>query len=770
MGLSHRGGGKQSWPAGGSGGGDTPTGPAGGSLWGEYANPYVKEVRSNGATAPIYINSTDGSDGTLVGIFGTSGLVMAAAMALTLGTGGYVALPGTVSTTGDIRGATSRSLMTAASTNGDWNIIRTDANVNLHVGDRFARMFLASTAAGFVFNNGPSAVTTLTVAETLATFAVPIVLTGGTGGGSVAIGSVRAGNNTTILAARNFLNNGDLAVLATNASNAVLIGSPTVSSLTLDSSGGTTVTGGFTVSIASTTRFTVNTSVGIQAGYQIVLSGGTGATSVNIGSLRAGYDTTIIAARNSANSDDLGILATDSSNNLYVGMTAASAKNVSGVRMMASSTVWLGAGGSVYAIQIDSSSVYVPLPILRGGVGASFPATGDMRFANATNILVARNNASGDINVLATGASNEIYVGASITGTNMPTLIDFRASTTGFYFRPLGSTIRVAIADTSTFIGPALVVAATVATAVAAAGDIRGARVSVHYAIRNQPNNGDLSLLTTTNPGGNATDLHVGFGDGLAGSLYLTASNTVYINPNGIVASFSTTQASFNTPIVLASTRYLSLPGTVATTGHIRAAADATTSIIAVRYSGADYNVYSVDTSNQHAIAIETNGGTYLKGSTIYFFCGSGVYPLFLTSARSTFDSETFYKPAASSTGVAIGAGVDGVASRPYKQTRSSSGTLLSFAIPDLKGVKYNIGLVATKAGAVYSINFEMVVRRDGATVITAYYIAANESSAAGPRATFAVSGTSADLTWAALDGTPWEIEEDVTVMELYSA
>ncbi len=110
--------------------------------------------------------------------------------------------------------------------------------------------------------------------------------------------------------------------------------------------------------------------------------------------------------------------------------------------------------------------------------------------------------------------------------------------------------------------------------------------------------------------------------------------------------------------------------------------------------------------------------------------------------------------------------GSDASVSKLTKVTRTTTGVALTYAIPNLKTVKIVANVMARKTGDGYSADFEYVVRRD-TTVTELKSVKSNESSAAGPVATFSISGTDVIITWTVVDASSWNIMTDSTVWEL---
>ncbi len=119
--------------------------------------------------------------------------------------------------------------------------------------------------------------------------------------GIATTGDLRFRNNRTIIAARNALDSADIPIITTDTSNNVIYDTGTLHSWR---------TAGVTKMSLSSTVLTMTD------GMYIALSSGTIAAT---GDIRAKNATTIISARNAANTDNIICLSTDSSNNVIFG-------------------------------------------------------------------------------------------------------------------------------------------------------------------------------------------------------------------------------------------------------------------------------------------------------------------------------------------------------------------------------------------------------------------------------------------------------------------
>lgn len=233
-------------------------------------------------------------------------------------------------------------------------------------------------------------------------------------------GDIRAANAFT-LTARNAANTIDHQVLTLTSSDIARLGSSGasgVNGVTLD-----TATGG-TISLrtGNTVRATIGTSgLIIGAGSVISLTGNVAAS----GEIRAANNTTIIAARNAANSADAAILTFDSSNQLFIGTTPAGGSPVGSIFISA------GSGGANIALRtgVTARATITDAGITLGvGLSLTIPdasgvaaSTGAIRLANVAGVY-ARNAANtGDCLILHLSAANQAILGGvggtGVTGT-----------------------------------------------------------------------------------------------------------------------------------------------------------------------------------------------------------------------------------------------------------------------------------------------------------------------------------------------------------------
>lgn len=125
------------------------------------------------------------------------------------------------------------------------------------------------------------------------------------------VGDVRVANNTTIVAARNFANSANISALATDTTNNIIIG---------DASQTASVISRATVShalqVTGSNRFSVSDVDLISYSLPVLLHATNTSTT---GEIRTRNNTTIVSARNAANSANIAVLATTSGDAILLG-------------------------------------------------------------------------------------------------------------------------------------------------------------------------------------------------------------------------------------------------------------------------------------------------------------------------------------------------------------------------------------------------------------------------------------------------------------------
>jgi hypothetical protein len=261
------------------------------------------------------------------------------------------------------------------------------------------------------------------------------------------VGLIRAGSpatvgNRTVVAVRNAADSADLEVLTVGASNEVTLGAPngtatyiyggsanayfqiTATTMELDTPSG----GGFM--IARTTP-TYHESFYVDPNADRMYIGSMpwqGAVALS-GNIAVKNSTTILAARDAADSADIPIVATDASNNILIGSNpTGSAYAPAGAYLAVNNDHYIGVtqtyvtlfgndinvhtagelnvrtAAAATRIVLDPNNIFV-------SIGATPAASGVLRLPNATAIN-ARNAAGGaDVEMLSTDANDNVKVG-----------------------------------------------------------------------------------------------------------------------------------------------------------------------------------------------------------------------------------------------------------------------------------------------------------------------------------------------------------------------
>jgi hypothetical protein len=185
-----------------------------------------------------------------------------------------------------------------------------------------------------------------------------------------AVGDIRLGNDTVMLAFRNAANSADVVALASNSSNSLFIGRLATGgsrpgSITADA------TSTIVMQIAGTNRATLTSSAFVLQGTALTLVNSGGATA---GDIRAANATTIMSARNAAGSADLALIATDASDNLFVGTTAAGGSRTANTIIDTTGGVFIRSGGN-NRVTASGSIVTINASLAHTGTSVGFYST-----------------------------------------------------------------------------------------------------------------------------------------------------------------------------------------------------------------------------------------------------------------------------------------------------------------------------------------------------------------------------------------------------------
>lgn len=226
----------------------------------------------------------------------------------------------------------------------------------------------------------------------------------GIGSNTAATGNLRVANNTTIIAARNAANNADLSIALSDLSNNLAFGSNNSPGVYFDASSA------HYFRIASSAVMTVS-SAGVSSP---AFADSAGTTSVT-GLIRAKNNTTIVAARNAANSADVNILSLSNANRVQLGGTNTVGWDLN----INSGAVLQGDGGALYVYggqaTFTAGQWYAPAYTTT----TANPATsGLVRAANNTAIVATRNAANNaNLEVIGSTSANALYVGGGAAAT-----------------------------------------------------------------------------------------------------------------------------------------------------------------------------------------------------------------------------------------------------------------------------------------------------------------------------------------------------------------
>jgi hypothetical protein len=594
--------------------------------------------------------------GTLTGILGVVSVLAGAA--LSFGTN-----PATV---GSLRHATTSVLMAARNNTNTANIaVLTAGSANqIIVGSDGAAGalptlidFYASTS-GFQFR--PVGTTIRALIGDTGTFIGPALVVAALTTTPVStIGDIRVANGTSILSARNAANTADLALLATT-SDILTVGSGAGFANSCSQTY-VAATSAVLFAVAGSQRVTVQTStLTLSTGVALLLGGTVSAT----GEIRAAHNTTIIAARNSANSADVGILAFSHALNwITVGSTHTGVITAERLTLCASDSVIVVPGAGGFSVNVSGTRFSVTNALvtcwttvkldasvlqLQGAVVAS---TGDIRASNNTTILAGRNAAnSADLSLLSLNSSNNLIVGGNVSAASGPANTYVAASSSVIHF--LGGIVTTTTASYFHSTVPIILGASTAAAATI--GSICAPNNTTILAGRNAANSADYSLLSLNNlnefiVGGSTAAT----GTPAGGTFVVSGTNVVLFTAGAAVLTAQSGVVQLGTSVVI------KFSGTVAATGQIRAA-NATTMVVARNAANtADLALVSTNASNQLILGADNTGGAS-KATDTLLCCSGTLYFIPASTAGSVSNSGWFFNTSlylGSSTGSMPGTG-----------------------------------------------------------------------------------------------------------------
>lgn len=320
----------------------------------------------------------------------------------------------TVASTGQIRTSHSKTIMAFLNVNSNnANIITTDGSNNIMIGDAGATanvsgVYLSCVSTG-TLGFQVAAVNRMTVTSAVISAGANVIMKIPGAGTASTNGDLNFGHSTEIhvlIGTRNAGNNADISIVQTDATNNIYFGPNSGTNNTYINSTAATVLRANSASVltASTTAVTLGTGISLK------LAG----TVADAGEIRAAKATNIIMARNNANDANIALLATNDSNEMYIGLSAAGTlmpalvyiDNVSGCNIRVNNTTRLAVTSTYVGIQ---------------SAGSAIASVGDLRFHTATarTIIACDANAVGEnIAIVATDASDYLYLGGTSAAAN----------------------------------------------------------------------------------------------------------------------------------------------------------------------------------------------------------------------------------------------------------------------------------------------------------------------------------------------------------------
>lgn len=421
-------------------------------------------ARNAANTADITVTATDASNNVITGdASNTARNLLRAATAVQIAMASPVLEigSGTVASTGVIRMGNSQYIVGRTSGGSNVQLIGVWSSDRTLVGD---------PGLGTIMQ-GPSV-----VLDTGTYFAFDPTAT------LAASGLIRIGNQTSIvLGMRNAANTADVAVLATDTSNNVYVGMTSAGAsqaVTAVVNGSTSVN----VRVSNTNKLAVATNVTVAGSAALILQT-TSTTNAATGEIRTSNASTIVAARNAANTADISVAATDASNNVIVGDVTTPPR----VLLRAAT-----------AVQVAMST-----PVLEIGT-TNLSGTGDVRFGAATaRTIVGIRNAgnTADIALVAADASNNIYFGATSGAGSQAPLTYLTASNTGKVQIGVNNTVQFQAQASLAQTGAPLQVNVNITTPNASSvGDLQFTLASARtlLGLRNNGNTADIAVLATS--------------------------------------------------------------------------------------------------------------------------------------------------------------------------------------------------------------------------------------------------------------------------------
>jgi hypothetical protein len=440
------------------------------------------------------------------------------------------------------------------------------------------------------------------------------------GSGSVAgSGLLRGANNTTLVAARNAGGTADVAALAVDGSNVVVLGGAGATPNAVRVY--TNATTNFTVAINgadeyvfTATQLTLNANDLVGAG-SLSFSG----TAAGTGLLRVPHASTDLTGRNNANNADVNLI--------LWGVTAADRLTIGSTGV--ADTYFNVATGNSYVFQANSSTLAtlnstaltlsVPLSLSSISFGANSASAGLIRVPHGSLVIEGRNQLNTLDSVLfawGTGANNRITIGDTVTAETY-----LNVATGGTFNLQVNSVTEYTFSSTSltmngNSMAGALFVSSTGTTA--GTGFLRTSSAATIVVARNNGNSGDLTLLSTDS----SDHFIVGDSNVTAGFYNVaTGGSHTFQVAAATVATLDATALTLNARNAVFTTGFISLGTNLPNAGAIRMANNlavtgrnvGNTQNVQMIVVGTDSAVYVGDSTNGTATYLVTAGSIGLR-------------------------------------------------------------------------------------------------------------------------------------------------------------
>lgn len=334
--------------------------------------------------------------------------------------------------------------------------------------------------------------------------------------GVATTGDLRFRHGRTNLAIRNLLDTGNITVISTD--NAYTIwghNTENVGSYYRAQTFHQMVQGGVVIYTAISSSFRVDCGI-------IAITAGTVAAAGNI---RAPNNTTILAARNAANSADINLVATDGSNNTIWGNANV---NSSYYLISSGGTHEFQTGGGA-RLRITTATVAIPSGTVLT-FGSSVATSGDIRGNTDFSIKGVASGVS-DFNMLSLSSGTSFTIGGNNANVTVHQWTTGTASTIGMGG---GSANRLSISSTLVTVGANIDVVIPGAGTASTAGNIRFGTITnrILVGVRNSDNNANIAAIAVSG-GAEAGDSALYFG---TDSAFANQSPDTYLGASAYAA------------------------------------------------------------------------------------------------------------------------------------------------------------------------------------------------------------------------------------------